>query len=496
MSALIIPSLSRTECRARTSRRLLLACGTTLVLLLMVASLWQETSSLRALGDLREQGERLQHLDGMLIQLMDAESAARGYLLSGNRAQLEPFAEHRASVENTLQAIRRDLAPSSGNDAVLADLSWLIAHKLSNLDHVVGRGKPGNRHRDKGVRQVDGIRDRLSGLKASMQAEAQVSVARSTYHLERARWVATGLAVAALLLMLALYVAMERQLQLREQLAGVLRTENRHLDSLVRERTTELNDLASHLTNASEAEKARLARELHDELGALLTAAKMETNWVNERLDETAVTGAGPHLARLRTHLDRGLALKRRIIDGLRPPFLEELGLINALRTLGEEFELGGNEALCLDLPADEVHLTPASALALYRIAQEALTNIRRHACAKSVELGLRVTGTRTLLEVADDGIGFDAESRRTARHGLAGMRHRVQMCAGEFNIRSAPGVGTRIIVSLPEVTPRLAFERRTRRAELPRLGDRRRGRLAAGSCLSADIGGMGLAAW
>jgi signal transduction histidine kinase len=352
-------------------------------LLLLGSTLWQTTASQKALGDLRQQGERLEHLDGMLIQLMDIENVARSYLLDGNR-------------------------------------------------------------------QADSIHGQLSGLRASVMAEGQTSFERSTYHLERTRRVVVGLAAGALTLMIILFVVLERQLRLRAQLAEMLHDENQRLDSLVHERTAELSDLASYLTNVREAEKARLARELHDELGALLTVAKMESNWIAGRLDEATRTSCGERLARLDEQLDRGIALKRRIIDGLRPPFLEELGLVSTLRTLGEEFERDGEETLNLRLPNADIELEPAAALALFRIAQEALTNIRKHARADSVTLALRVTNTRLELEITDDGVGFRTGRARGRQHGLDGMKHRVQMCAGDFHFVSRPGAGTRIVVGIP----------------------------------------------
>lgn len=434
----------------RNWHRLLLALGCGLALLLAGSSHWQATASLKALGDLRQQSERVDHLDSMLIQLMDAENAVRGYLLSGNREHLEPYEKNLATVNLTLAAIRQDLEPSPDNEAALAELSQLVAIKLRSLEQAVTRGIPGEDARAQGKLNTDRIRDSLLGLKARVAEEGQASFARSNQHVQRTRWVVVGLAGGALALMAILYLVLERQFQLREQLAGVLRSENERLDALVKERTGELSDLATYLTNAREAEKSRLARELHDELGALLTAAKMETNWVAGHLEGADRAACGERLARLEGLLERGLALKRRIIDGLRPPFLEELGLVSTLRALGEDFARDGKEALKLELPEADVDLQPGPALALYRIAQESLTNIRKHARARRATLALRVMDSRLELEIADDGVGFPAGVARARHHGLRGMKHRVQMCAGNFDLISRPGAGTRIVVDIP----------------------------------------------
>ena len=129
------------------------------------------------------------------------------------------------------------------------------------------------------------------------------------------------------------------------------------------------------------------------------------------------------------------------------------VGAVSALRTLGEEFARDAEETLSLELPAAGVEVAPEPALALFRIAQEALTNIRnirKHAHAQRVTLALRVTADALELEIEDDGRGFQTGSMRRGHHGLAGMKHRVQMCSGEFSVTSRPGAGTRITVSLP----------------------------------------------
>lgn len=433
---------------------LLLALGCVFVLLLLGSSHRQASDSLDALDGLQQQAERVERLDSLLIQLMDAENAVRGYLLSGNRAHLEPYDKSLAGIDERLEEIRRDFATNPANDDALADLSGLVAIKLRSLDQAVERGMAGQETRIQGKRYTDRIRDLILGLEAQLMAQGRVSFERSTRDLEQTRAVVLVLAAGAVALMVLLYFILERQLQLREQLAGLLRSENQRLDSVVQERTAELSELASHLTNVSETEKARLARELHDELGALLTAAKMESGWIARKLDGVDGDTLAPcqeRLARLERLLDEGIAMKRRIIDDLRPPLLEMLGLVSALRALGEEFARDAEARLSLNLPADDVDLDPAPALATFRIAQEALTNIRKHARARRVRLALRVVEGKGLeLEIEDDGQGFQTAAASRRHHGLAGMKHRVQMCAGDFILDSRPGAGVRIVARIP----------------------------------------------
>jgi len=301
--------------RGRIARKdwhhLLLALGCIFVLLLLGSSHRQASDSLDALDGLQQQAERVERLDSLLIQLMDAENAVRGYLLSGNRAHLEPYDKSLAGMDERLEEIRRDFATNPANDDALADLSGLVAIKLRSLDQAVERGIAGQETRIQGKRYTDRIRDLILGLEAQLMAQGRVSFERSTRDLEQTRAVVVVLAVGAVALMVLLYFVLERQLQLREQLAGLLRSENQRLDSVVQERTAELSELASYLTNVSETEKARLARELHDELGALLTAAKMESGWIARKLDGVDGDTLAPcqeRLARLERLLDDGIA--------------------------------------------------------------------------------------------------------------------------------------------------------------------------------------------
>lgn len=439
----------------RRRHPILLALGAVLVLSLFLSSYWQAAASLGALGSLQRQAERLGRLDSLLIQLIDAENGVRGYLLSRNRDYLEPYQNSLAIIPFTLDQIRHDTAVQPGDQEALAQLTGLVTLKLQVLADAVARGTVGDEApRGPGVsegrRYMDSIRSVLGDLKTSQAAQGQRALEQFVGNVERTRWVVAVFTLGALGLLAVLFVVLQRQFQLRERIAELLQRENAQLDAQVQARTAELSDLASYLTTAREAAQARLARELHDELGALLTAARMDVAWIERKLDPAALAPHRERFERLRRTIESGIALKRRITDDLRPPLLQELGLVVALRQLGEEFAKGDGELrLKMQLPDGDLELSPDLSLALYRIAQEALTNIRRHARAREASLALTTHPGGVSLTVADDGIGFDTQA--TGRHhGLVGMRHRVQMFAGQFALESRPGGGTRIRVGLP----------------------------------------------
>jgi signal transduction histidine kinase len=232
----------------------------------------------------------------------------------------------------------------------------------------------------------------------------------------------------------------------RQTYVNALHAERDKLEDAVASRTLELSDLARHLQTVREDERSHLARELHDELGGLLTAAKLDLARMRSRL-----VHAGPEVservAHLHTTLDAGIALKRRIIEDLHPSSLENLGLGPALQILCDEWS-GGSE-IPVEVDLQEITLPPACALVVYRLVQEALTNIAKYAQAHQVSVRLGTAGGQALVQVSDDGRGFPA-TQRTQGHGLAGMRFRVASIGGQLTVESAPGQGTTIRARLP----------------------------------------------
>jgi signal transduction histidine kinase len=214
------------------------------------------------------------------------------------------------------------------------------------------------------------------------------------------------------------------------------------------DRTRELSDLSSHLQALSEREKSELARKLHDELGGLLTAAKMDLSWLQSRLQDTAIQD---RLAQLGSVLDEAMDLKRQAVEELRPSLLDHFGLPTALRTYVESTCAKAGltadiriEHACDSMPKD-------TAIALFRVVQEGLSNIIRHAHARTVKLEMQGDHRNCHVVLSDDGQGFDALNPQFRwSHGLMGMRQRAEALGGELELNSQPGGGTRLRVEVP----------------------------------------------
>jgi signal transduction histidine kinase len=249
------------------------------------------------------------------------------------------------------------------------------------------------------------------------------------------------LAIVAATALALLGLALLRQQALRRQREEGQQqqqqaSEHSRLALAVEQRTQELRALTRHQLTLREDERAALARELHDELGALLTAAKLDA----ARLKSTLAAAPEPleRLGALMAKLNDGIALKSRIVEDLRPSSLDHLGLKAALTILCGDMQ----ERLGFPVEALLEEATPAPdiALTIYRLVQEALTNIAKHAQATQVSVRLMRWTGETYVEVRDNGVGFDAHNIPVGHHGLTGMHFRVESHGGAMRLQSQAG--------------------------------------------------------
>lgn len=220
-------------------------------------------------------------------------------------------------------------------------------------------------------------------------------------------------------------------------------------ESMVRARIEELTELTTHLFKVHEDERRSLARELHDELGSILTAAKLDITFIKSKF-----ASANPALIakcdRIASMLDQGAALKRRLIDNLRPSTLDMLGLAPAVRELVENFATESHLETDVNVDADIDHRNDA-ALTVYRVIEEALRNVNRHADATKIRVTLEHAGSQLHVAVADNGAGFDPLAGQTANgHGLSAMKQRIRALGGKMQVVSGLGSGTEVDAWLP----------------------------------------------
>jgi signal transduction histidine kinase len=407
----------------------------------------------RALAEVGE-AQRVREVLSVLLQtIIDAETGQRGYLLTGETRYREPYDAAVKQVDGQLAALQALYGNRPKETARLNELSKHVSRKLAEMETSVRLRRDGNEDAWKFVMTTDVGREEMEAIRkltgelisnssdALMQGQGQIA--------KSLRFARIGIALVALAGLAAFYLYLRQTHALRsagERQQEALQRERNALEDEVRERTATLAELATHLQNVRETERGFLARELHDELGSLLTAAKLDVARLKSRLADSP--DATQRLQHLNDLLNSGIALKRRIIEDLRPSSLANLGLIASLEILGREFaERSGME---IEMVLEPVTLDEANQLTIYRMVQEGLTNIGKYAQATEASIVMKNYGNHVVVELSDNGKGFDTRLAKPSAHGLAGMRHRVEAARGKLSISSAPGKGTRLSAILP----------------------------------------------
>lgn len=225
-------------------------------------------------------------------------------------------------------------------------------------------------------------------------------------------------------------------------------TERRRYVAALQQSETQLRELSAHLETVREEEKARIAREVHDELGQMLTVLKLETS-----MCELAYAQLDPGLTERLNSMKRLIAqlfqLVRDVATALRPPILDA-GIASAIEWQARRFEARTHIPCLVQVPDNLPALSDAKAIGLFRILQEALTNVMRHAQAHTVELTLTVESADLRLTISDDGVGFVENPGRPVSFGVVGMRERVLMMGGQLSLHSELGEGTTLSVTVP----------------------------------------------
>lgn len=210
----------------------------------------------------------------------------------------------------------------------------------------------------------------------------------------------------------------------------------------------QLRALAARIQTIREEERTRIAREIHDELGQTLTCMKMDAIWLERKLREDQKDLKEKTLSTIEL-IDATINTVRRISSELRPGVLDNLGLFSAIEWQAKEFEKRTGVMCYLDIPAEPVPMEQEISTALFRIFQETLTNITRHAEADRVKIKLYFTPGTLMLEVSDNGKGMSEVNKPTSL-GILGMKERAVIVGGTVNIESKPGSGTKVKVSIP----------------------------------------------
>ena len=391
-----------------------------------------------------------ERLGDLASRVLEAESAQRGYVLVRRPLYLESYTAALPKIDSLRGEIRAHYEKRDARQMQAFDgISDQVTAKLNQLDHSLKLAQAGRSEvalqligSDAGQHSMDRIRASIAELQARERARTSALVEewRSSLQLSRAG-VAAITALNIVLLVLIMRWMKQDWLRARDR--------EQELDRMVQERTTQLANLASYLHDVSETEKTRLGRELHDELGATLTAVKMDVAWTRGKL-APGQAALAEKLQRAARNLDMCIQVKRRIIEDLRPTTLANFGLMTAARELVEQAAERAGWTLQLELPAEDPDLPEETAIALFRILQETLNNAAKYARATTVRISIVAGVGECVVEIEDNGVGFNPRNVRPKASGLVGMKQRVEPHGGRFYVTSQPGKGTLVRVSMP----------------------------------------------
>lgn len=390
-----------------------------------------------------------------------AESGQRGYLLTGQTAYLEPFARATRSWRTELNRLRALTVESRYREQRIKDLNELEAMTTGaverleqTISHTPQPG-PSGQADVVGTGRATASMDRVRAVVDRMMKEEDARIEALRAEVLHDMWLTVGIAVFTTVLtvgvLIGLHKLLRRYIGARARAENALLEANQRLNREVEDRTAELTELSQHLIRVAEEEKAKIARELHDTLGSNLTAINMDLNWINKRLPAEN-PDLRERLQRSLQMLSDTVELKHEVIEGLRPSHLDNLGLGFALRSHCREFSRRTGIPCDITVAEDFDDLDPAWSIALYRIAQEAFTNVARHAQAKTVKLQLLREHGGVRLRIVDDGVGMpEAAAGRVKSHGLVGMRERMRQVGGIVQVgANRSGRGTVVDVFIP----------------------------------------------
>lgn len=396
-------------------------------------------------------------------RLSDADAGTRGFLLSNEPEDLKPFED----ALKWMPIVGARLRVQTMNDAALLarvqSLESMRGQNVANLRAIVMLARQSRRTDAVALLRTGDGRLAMNALRNETQAlftelEKRVTALRrqTAIDVQWSRFAVAALGTLTLILLVLAVRLLIRDFRRQERARQTQLTERLRLEEIVRDRTEELSRLTTYLQTVSEQEKAALARDLHDELGGLLTAAKMDLAWLQGRASasEPAVRAK---LDALAGAISEAMNLKQRVVENLRPALLEHFGLPAALQSYFEETCKMANLVCHTDVPDSMEAVPQDQAIALFRVGQESLTNIMRHAKARNVAMLCEQTPGGLHLRITDDGVGIaPAKLSGKLSHGLVGMRHRIETLHGVFQVLGNRPSGTIIDVTVP-LTPALA---------------------------------------
>jgi signal transduction histidine kinase len=431
-----------------------------LAVLLNVVALY---TAERGFRELRETAAWVRHtlvaenrVERLYRLAVDAETGQRGYLLTSDSAFLEPYLRSRGQIKERLNELRDLTADNPAQTSRLAKVDALLATRFEQMEQTIAlkRDQAEETIRDtllsrRGNAVMDSLRLVLDEMLAEERAQQDLRLHAFVQDQETVRFV-FFVEVAINVVLVVLGVAfLAREAGRRRREIHEAQQNTARLAAAVQGRTEELTELSHYLQRLQEDEKSTIARDIHDDLGGRLAAAKIDLQLLADKIGTDHAQQ--PRIARIMAGIDDAVLMKRRIIERLRPTVLDSLGIGPALKWQCTQYSNRWGTACRAELHDENLRLSTDYSTTFYRVAQEALTNISKYANAKNIVLSLLKDKGDWVLRVVDDGVGIDPGARHNATpHGVVSMRERARAVGGIFSIEGTPGRGTVVEVRVP----------------------------------------------
>jgi signal transduction histidine kinase len=389
-------------------------------------------------------------IDALFLAVQDAETGQRGYLLTGDEHYIEPYERGIGEAPERVTEIRRLTADNPRQQERLTRLLPIMMARFGVMSETIDlrrRNKVsesfGVVSSGRGKRLMDQLRTIAGEMKAEELKLLEGRNKASEFEARQALLAIEGGTGVLLAFLIA------GALMIRRRTTGLAREAAESARSREAYRL-----LAGQQQAVREDERARIAREIHDELGQQVTAIKTDVGTAKSRMSQGNAAGAEDRLESAAATADAAIKSVRRIASELRPPLLDFLGAGAAIELYAEEFQERYGIEVKVELPEPDAMLSMEENVALFRIAQESLTNVARYAEATQAKIVMQVEGDMLHLSIRDNGIGFRAAEKERSL-GLLGMEERAKLIGASLSIESTPGSGTSVHVRLPLDLPR-----------------------------------------
>jgi signal transduction histidine kinase len=402
-------------------------------------------------------------LHKLKANLYKAESAQRGYLFTRRSMYVGPFNRALSDARENIEKIESlVLYTSTGNDQQV-EREWLKAisasleAKATEMKMTLNLSKSGKTKEarqvmnlDEGILEMRKFTEYTDTLIRNQNGDLNTMIKARKGTILLARTSLVGGALILIVLVVLVIRQLLSEISVKSQLQHQLEKENEIYEKKSQQQSKLLRSLALDYQADVERERQKLSRELHDELGSIFTATKMDMAWVIKKLKDAAPEVVDK-LKKTSRYIDQGISYQRHIVQELHPAMLSTFGFWPALKSLIDDAAERNQWQLTLNLPDQNTKLNETISLVAYRIVQETLNNANKYAKATTISVHVMTDEHFLKLEIEDNGVGVDMTILDGNTHGLSGMRHRVLAIGGNFEILSEPGKGvlTRALIPL-----------------------------------------------